>query len=730
MITRFTFFHTALYPTGIVVNQPYGWKDIVMSLRRDKKLWCLSEFFESNFFWYGTAHQVINEIADEYGAGASMRVLIEDYINGAFVTLFDGSGSIEDIEDIPKGDTFYKTAMPISKESFWVKFINRFETEVNVASTLDIDGGTRVAVPPINHPMPSQKLRTLFSSEMARFDDPDRNETLVQYDFDTSGSPNYDFGVIQFPVILRDTVETRRTYIPVSVPIDGLFENFTAKFRGTYTFDIQVVLSTSPYAIPFGLGDQFSFCALRIYKNNNLLAPLASGTLTNQGTNGVDGRTKLTLSYTLDLEVGENITYALDFTSGVHTAYVVYKGVFPDDESFIRVSADTLYEDTTVDGYLVKDVAEAIISKLVGVDNVVQSSLLDTEAGLLGMYKGKHVRELPIATYPIFMSLKDWHDCVDPVLCLGIGKVYGENKIEIEKREDFFRPIPSIVFDKVVTLTRKFDKELYHKTIKIGFDKIGTDVEEGFDDPQGSHTYRTSLPSFGEKTEILSKAIAGSAAIEQIRRAKVKTGDSHSADDDIILISLIEDGESYLPEFGTAFAAITNLINSNFRINNRMTPARLFKRFQSWLQGFMQFPSSDSAFIFSSGEGNILMTSQLNGTDYEAESNPDAILAENADISVTNDYTILPKLYEGKLAVTLEEYQTITTLPKNCIGVRKADGTYRLLHINEFKFHRYKGYAEISGWLFSDNVPISALRLLEDGYYRLLENGNYRLLES
>jgi len=741
MITRVTFFHSTLYPTGVVVNTPLGWKDIVISLKRDKKLWSISEYFKSNFFWYGTAHDVINEINEQYGPATTLRVLFEDFVNGSFETLFDGSGSLSEVEDIPKGDIFYKTAMPIIKDSFWVKFINHFDTQVNLSGSLDIYGNVRTVIPAINHPMPSQLIRHTYREEF--INDTDDFPDQGYYMFDSS--PDIPIGVISFPKVIRNNIETVFQYGANAFEGELLemydisntliysyyrpFESFIAQYKGTYTFTIKIVLSSSSrpdLLITTGFyRDDF---ALRYAKNDELFDGVAY-TKTNFGTDGVNGYTVYDLVVSnVAMEAGDAFRYWI--YSGITEFAAIVIGTSTLPTSFVEITGDSLFPDSTTDGYLVKDAAKAIISKITGVDNVVDSPLLDTSYGLLGWYKGKHIRGFNVATYPMFASLKDWHDCFDPLLCLGIGKVYGENKIEIDTRESFFNPIPSIVFDKVITLTRKWDKDLFLKSIKVGFNKIGTDVEDGFDDPQGTHTYSVPLPDFGEPLEILSKAIAGSTAIEQLRRAKIKSSDSYSLDEDFIIISLVVDGSSYLPEFGSVFAAITNFTNSDFKINARLTPARLFKRFQNWLQGFMQFPSSGTTFKFSSGEGNILMTSQFEPTDYEAVSSPDVVLTENANIAVTGDFSFTPRLYEGKIPITLEEYQTISIMPKNCIGVKNEQGGYRLLYIDTLDYHRYKGYADISCWLLNSNASIEFLRLLEDGHYRLLENGNYRLLEN
>lgn len=719
---RFTFFHSVVSPSGTIVKEPVGWKESALSLERDAVWHSLVEYFKGTFVWIGNARTFLNNIKETYGPDELVRVQIEINYGDAWETLFDGLVDISQSVDISKNGKFYKLQAPIIRDDFWTKFMSRKSIPVDLTASVDLDGNARTAINPITLDLPNQFIRSVFRARMYDWNDNDR--VPIVYNFDTSGSNIIEWGILELPVVETNNIQNKFDYTAQAIdrittfPAKNsgvLFNNFIIKYKGTYTFNFEIYLSTSPYTTPYAPGDKFAFGTFRFVKNGNIVG---SFTRTDLGTDGVDGRSKYEYSVTIDLEADDSIFYFYDFTSGTRSAYIVFSEWFAGETSFIEVIADTEFKPTTTDAYKIKDAAESVLSKIIGQDNVLISNKLDTCSGYNAVAKGIHIRGNSMTTKKPFMSLDEWWAGVNPLYCLGIG--YDGTNIEIEAREDFYDKVPVLYFSAAANIEKKVHLDKYYKSVEIGFEKWSAESESGVDDPQTKKTYATPFKTIGKDEKVLSKFIGASLAIEQTRRNRVEGGKDWRLDEDWLLIALKSDDSV---ETGADFDSITGLLNSDSRYNVRHGVARIFTRWQKWFQGCLQNKVGQD-FKFTKGEGNYEMVS----TNPSGDCEPILTLAEDQDIEITDDFIHLGDEFKVTLPMRYASYKIVNSNRKKAVAI-PIDGQWFACHILNLDFKIMGGICE-ANVLLADETPLESINIIqESGEAIITEDGNYIISE-
>lgn len=357
----------------------------------------------------------------------------------------------------------------------------------------------------------------------------------------------------------------------------------------------------------------------------------------------------------------------------------------------LLVTADTVYEDSQTDSFLLKDAAESILSKITGNDGVITSNALDNIRGKVALSLGKHIRGYEFSEKPFSMSWEEFWKGAKPLAALGLGYVEGQNKIEIEAIESFFVPINSIVLSKIKNFTQEDDEEKLVKLIKYGFEEWSAESASGIDDPQTNKWRRTRFTLIGTEVEIVSTFFTASLGIEQTRRNKIEKGKDYRLDEKIIAIAVKDDGAGgYTPEVGTDFDTIDELLNSNTRYNVRFFTSRIFKRWQTWLQGVLRDYDSEF-FYYSKGEGNEKAFVKFMAGDPEAQLEDSVGLAENEDIETGVTGVMSSEVYNiTEAPLRFEQYKRIRDNRKNSIGIQLPEGVLPMF-IKKLEFLIVKG---------------------------------------
>ena len=734
-LSRFTIFHSSLPVEGLVVENPVGWDTVVLSLVRHKDYQSLFQYFKGNFMWFGLAMRTLKTIEKNFGPNAIVRLEIDiSFKTSVFINLYEGKFELSQLEEILIAEKeHYKMTVPIVQDDFITKFLNRVESQVDLQATVDLDGNARTAVPKIVLPMPSQKIRDQFIKKIDYNEDDRTGQPFFEDKFeksdDYSGSTGPHDRTVYFVFsteqVVVDEVKDRPSYgvqLSSEDPTDVKKYFVRAKYKGNYvtTGDIKmffrVFLGDVDYDIQFYYAVRKSGVLTVTDIGNNLTGSLNTGDKVDAFFGSIVGDDSQILNQNDDLEAGDEIyvygkarlngnygrvffgfdynkytaDFGCDFTDPSNPTNLGWDPVYSE----LQVVSDTTYPQTTTDAYLIKDAAESIVSKLVGQNSAVKSDYLATCKGRNAIFRGKHVRGYDFATKQFSMSFDEWWKGADPLLFLGLGytEVAGVKKIEIENRAYFYDKLPVVNISNVNNLVRRYDLEKIYKSIEIGYKKgVGSESESGIDDPQTKRFYNTDFSSFGVKETVLCEWMAASLAIERSRRNRIELSKDDRNDEEIMVVAVTPDGLNWLPEFGTAFNLVTNLLNPDFRINIRHSATRLFKRAQAWFNGCMLY-SDTGVFTFNRGEGNYEMTSQLEDTDCEAVPGTEPIIDEGADIDAdTNDILFVPRIYEAQnVPMSFETYRTIVANKNKALGISRTDTGHVPMHIIDLGYELFK----------------------------------------
>lgn len=748
MLWRFTLSHEVL--GELEISEPDGFLESKLTLERHADFASLVEHFTGDFIFYGDDGEnnggidFIRQVESTYGVDAYLGILIElAPDNYTFETVFQGQLDLSTITEMFDN----KAQVAIIRDDFWAKFINRFDTQVNIQSEEDLDGNA-VSV--------TDKMIVIATPQKLRQQHRATNEldTSILYSL-----PNNDYG--QLDISRVEIQEINDYYSVQNLPnSQEPLSNFLVEYAGDYVFDIEIYTSTS--AILGSATDPDLDLILNTDGNEVTL------TKTNQGTIGLDGRTRHTYTGSIPLNVASSIKlYFRNNTGGLYDFVVPGSIIY---ESHIYIVAGTTYEESNIEGFLLHDVGGSISDRITSTPESFYSEYLGSEntkyrqyeeagcASNYGLVQGLQLRGYNLSEKQYSLSMKKWWEGINPIqnLSLMYDEVDGQPVIRVEEKEHCFEDgDTSINIPYVREITRKYDPDSLIKTVKTGYKKWESDDSaSGLDIPQTKHTYATQLKRTGKDLVLESEFIAGDLTIETTRRkTREKTAD-YKYDNDSFIIKLepnpstvspdlSPDIDDYLPELNDA-TAVTGLLNEETRYNKLLTPARALLRWLKFLSGSVyQYPGS--LFKYTYGEGNYEM--EATATD-PCEPSP-VELAENQDIVADASPVYLPFDYEfSNVPLDYADYVIIRDNRKKAIGISQTDEGFTKFYIKKLVYDQTKGLATINAWpkTFMDilviegdfskepcepeELPSGCYRITEDGLYRVTEDGSFRILED
>lgn len=725
---KFTFFNEDLFPAGITVKQPRGWRDIKLILERHPDYHSLIEYFEGDLIWIGTARQAILDVLNMTGPDSRIDYLCEGRFSYAenFETIFNGQIDCSLFEETDKNGKPYKVKAPIIRNDFWSKFINRKSNSVDIFGTVDEDGNPIAAPVPFTLSMPSQVLEVV-----TKYVGSDSYEISGAGGIHAGGSDHYiNIG------LTREIGEISESFNLPFIPFYGQL------FPGTVNDEFVNCIEMKEYGSIYaqfqgsakitvdgnGIPINLSRFRIWVWKNNEAPTILLNLSHNNSGP-AVDPYTH---TY--------NINTVFNFGNLVPTdkIFIVFQWRQENDgdggdifdvtvemeDMSVTLTGQTTIPDTTHEAILLKQAGEGIISKLTGVENVLVSPYLDSCKGWYALQKGLHVRGYTLEEKPFFMSLDDWWKGADGILCLSLD--YNGETIVIGAREEQFDKTVSLNIGGIANVTSKLDTNVFPRNIKFGYEKWSAESDSGMDDSQTKRTYGTDHRYIGKDMTVESKFFAAALAIEQTRRNRVEQGKDWRLDEEIMIIALKPSGLTYVPEVGADFEDVTNVKNSDSRYNIRLFVTRNFERHRKWFNGAMQ-QNRSGKYFFKGGEGNFDASSTLPDGDCDVSDN--MYLSEKQDIDVSASFMKLPNQYLFKRKFTIDQWKTILANKKQAIGLSRTYESYTPHFIEKLTYHLVKGYADFDVRLGDIPTELNGYRLLEDENFRLLEDDNLRELE-
>lgn len=665
---RFTFYHEDLFPDGVVVNQPLNWADASIALVRDPEGHSLVEFFKGEFIWYGRARERILEVDAADGPDAKLRLKIEltESLIVSWDLVFNGLLDVSLKENISVLDTFYKIKVPIVQDDFWVKFMNKKDTPVNIE-----DGAAKIVLP-----LPSQKIREIGNYFGKRIEDNGRVAVgdTIYYAWGTS-----EEDVLQYVWGVFDIDEVKQRFnlelVDVATP-DDVANFLELPLAGDLRLQIRIDCQERAPQVDQGATDSF----LEWYLQKNDEAPIAFTKTTVlkwpiafPTTNKI---TQYTIDQTFTIVPGDRVKIYPQRTAASEFIEIMYDGFnhvqFGETytyRNYANVYQDTLSPPTETDSFLIGDAGKSIVDQICGVPDTFVSTFFEESCKRLNAYmKGIHVRGYTFAEKPYFRTFKQWWECVDRLLCLGFGykEVLGVPKIQVEDRSFFFSDEVSISFDNVPNIVTKYHLPKIIKNIKVGAKDWSAESGSGIDDG-AKQDKKTRFERIGVDIVVETAAVVAGLAIEQTRRNRRDKTKDWRFDEKDMIIAVKEDEEApdgVSPEFDERFVAVNNVLNPSFRYNLIHFPSRIWKRHQPFWEGCLK---AGDKFFFAGGEGNTLASSELDPSDCEySDQEP---IAENADLNYTGLQYLTTDLSEARIPMTWSNYKTIRNNREKAIEV-------------------------------------------------------------
>jgi hypothetical protein len=611
--------------------------------------------------------------------------------------------------------------VPIIRDDFWTKFINRRGTPVNLLDTEDVDGEARTPVDKITLPLPSQVIDQKYIRET------DYNTSEDNVDFIPGSGTIMTEGQTYYMLfhnvfVSVDEIKERFDYgniVTENNPTEDLLYYFKVQYSGTYTINCSIrylvtLIAVSPF---FDIIWYF-----QVKSKGSLQMPVQIGSPRSGQYNPATGIKDLNdhnlVDHIINLKAGDEIYIFAEFTltgsgGGVSNYYSDYNNAiigFDPIYTEFSITANTTYPQTSTDAFLLKDAFESVISKITGRDSVIVSDYFATCKRLYAVMLGLHVRGYPMDEKIFSRSFNDLWEGADP--CFNLGLAYEGEQIRIEEKSYFYNKEPIVNLSNLFGITRIYDQNYFIKSFEAGFQTWSLESESGIDDQQTKRIYRSKLKSLGKDFKNLSGFLAASLAIEQTRRNRIEEGKDWRGDEEIMIIALKAIEGGYTPELGSDFTTITNLLNSDSRYNVRLGVGFLIDRWMDWLSGSLAlFPDK---YYFASGEGNYITEVTKPVSDCDGSGS----IVENQDFQVSSENFIkLPHRYQYTHPMSYDIYKIIRDNRHNALGLSRSDAFYTPHHIHKMEYLIVEGRAEFV-------VDLAVIPTEENGF-RYLEDDNF-----
>jgi hypothetical protein len=730
------------------ISEPDGWNGAKIIVEHDEQFGSLIEYYEGAaggaFNFYGENDEVngginfIKYVEENYGFTSKIQFVAEyapDDID--YITIFEGLLKISGKNEAKDN----KMQVPVVRDEFWAKFINRLDTPINLSSTTDLYGNPVDPVVPITINLTDQYINQYFVGFLPEatysFGSGIVGNGYIQIDFDDT----HEFLSTSQKEETIDEVKEHITGYPIIDNPEQPSPSFDFEFPGDIVVNDLTIIARNL------VGDTVAHLDADI--KGYLFDGVNEHLLTRTdylGSNGTTRRTRFV--YTGTISDAKSIAVYLKNDSGSTSDDV---GLLFDDQVEIGVPATyttkfdfrliSKYPDTQAEGYLLHDLIHGVLTRLGMGSSPLYSEFLGAtftnsrqydEDGCGCMYavlKGFQIRGYTLEEKPVFISFKQIWDGIDPILNLGLSYESSEDSpdsqyIRIEQAAHFLEDDTSIDFSNVRDISSSYDQNRIFKSIKVGYKKGQSEKTAGIDDLL-KQVRATQIEEDGKELNIESDFIGSGLAFENTRRTKREKTSDYKFDNEAFILALnISDvSPDFYPELDDNFDSVTNINNAERRYNLIMSPLRNFLRWTNFIGGCLQ-DFTDSSYIFSSGEGNYDMVS-----DYSCASGQvcQAILcdslSEKQDIDLTTyngtfGYHHLPLLYDIVIPMEWEEYEIIRNNRKKSIGISQTDTGHIPFKIKLLEYNIVKGQATIKAWpktFLSITVPEQEFTMLACG---------------
>lgn len=344
-------------------------------------------------------------------------------------------------------------------------------------------------------------------------------------------------------------------------------------------------------------------------------------------------------------------SYNINMTqySFFHQDYTAY------EKSFIKVEQRSITADSTGYGFPVHEAGAQISRVITGQPDPFRSSFYGRKnsqpyaydsngcGSFISFMNGLQLRGFPIATSPVYMSMKDYIDGLRPLHNIGLGIKYdnGNHYILVEEKGFFYREEVVLTLNYITNFKTTIDEKKFFNLVNIGYSEWEKEGTNGLDEYNSKRQFALKNKQAGATLDLISPFVASPYSLELTRRKQHKDYPTEDTtyDNNIFIICLNRsvDGSGIpvnldIAERDENFTNVQNILSPETTYNIRISPSRILrKHFNVISTSVIKSNATLKDIKFTYGEGNYRMISK--GED-PCDPGNQAEINEGADVEV------------------------------------------------------------------------------------------------
>lgn len=751
---RFTLDNTTS-GTLVLDRNPDGWESIDIELNRDKINHGINEIFsfDLSFHCKGGGKQYIDNIYETQGVNATLTVLIEYKCStGSFETLFDGKVNFK----LYESDKNF-TTVNIEVNDTWSLIKSRYDTKIDFSDTYSLDG---VAIGNAEIPstitlhnrstthiaeleIPSTRLVGNFNPSIGSTD-PQQWAAICEIPFDIVKDT---FNSLQIPVVnynsdptsggtdyFNANIESGVPQTTYPVDIDHTFQAIATSDSSTpssqYVIDIDLDFDIRCSGIDVTPDGHRVVIARQIYVSNqpnNLTNATLLSTVDIYDTSGLtsnfDNNVTHVSTVTINANAGQYITICLgvigivDFTPIYFDVYE-YEMEYNDASITITlIDEDSGGKTSDCKAMQVHQAYKKILKSITSESDPMRSEFFGWKTLLTGngaytgngcgsfnfITNGYQIRQYPIADYPFTMSLKELHDNLRPVFCLGMGMDNGI--FRVERIEFFYDNTVVHTINYLNDIKKTIIDDLLYSTVDCGYSKWKVEEYNGSSDFNNKSFFAIPTTKITDnKLNLVSNIVAGGIPIEVTRRKVYDDTTLEDSDYDtdyfIIACSRGVNGSGVPTGFLAAmekdenYSSVTGVLEEDKVYNLRHSPQSIRVR-NNPLIGSCLTKYATAATIFKSADADSGMSKTATDTGCPEDVDGNG-LGETGNVewdwtAIDEPPLFIPELVEFEAPLSYTEFKTIMANRYQLIAYSRTNANHEHGWIYNMKYNLKDG---------------------------------------
>lgn len=694
------------YLDDLEIEEPIGWKDIELSIKRDMdKYHGLFFSLTTDLVFIGDAYFKLKKLFESYGFDAECMATIKMSCNGGnYVEVFKGKLDFASYKRNIGNNC--SISMGIAESTDEINIVNRQEIDLPLNATQSLDGESIPTVTLFDLVMHNYTLfyQGRWFSGASRTSI--HSESLI---FGTSG-----FWQLRNPICIAfneigamNECSTDGDYQSSPDPIDlaELSKIFTAPRNSTFTFTYKIsgvftdnapVNREGTRALFFSKYDFGSVSTV-----HNLEAPVFYSTGVSNYTHNYD----YTGSFSVFLNLGETIQFRCSvanrtITTGTpSTPFTHTLSLQLNSDNYITVGEQSTFPATTAKTSKIYDAFWKSITYYTSTTDAFYSLYLGYVsapdrvyagngcASFTGLTNGYLIRGFIENDKPIIVNLSDLFDSVDSIFNIGLGFEVmpdGKKRCRVEQKDYFYDNLLLLgYFDDVNDYTESIDEGLCFNTIELGFEDYkveqGTDKLNTNDEFLTRYQWATVANSVKNKFTRICKYITSIYPIETTRRNRfINNGSKESKfDENNFLLALNRTGANTC-EKNENFDTVSGVNAPTEAYNLRFNLFSTLIRWSSIVQSVVT-RLYDNRIKYQSGSVNTSLQLKYNDTCNGAYN--DALFSVKQDLSLSdvNNSENLPLyepvIYEFNYPMSWKQYNDFKRYPQGMVVFGRSPKT-------------------------------------------------------